>query len=90
MKTPPNAYDQYTLNEYRDYITYKELARVETVPEFKQILESLTEQEWNDYQYWLKFSTRKEFSMSSGEILWIKLMRKVLGLTFTAKFIEHQ
>ena len=88
MSTQPTAYDQYTLNEFRDYTIYRELARVETVPEFKGILERLVEQEWNDYQYWLQYSTRKEFSMSAWELFWLKLVRKVLGLTFMAKFIE--
>ena len=32
--------EQFVQNEYRDYVTYRELAKLETVPEFKRILSS--------------------------------------------------
>lgn len=80
--------DIFARNEYRDYAVYKALAEKERVPEFKKILEELTAQEWADYQFWLKFSKQKSFSVSPLIILKFILMRKVLGLTFIAKFLE--
>lgn len=80
--------DIFARNEYRDYIVYKTLAEKERVPEFKKILEELTAQEWADYQFWLKFSKQKSFSVSPLIVWKFILMRKVLGLTFIAKFLE--
>lgn len=80
--------DIFARNEYRDYIVYKTLAEKERVPEFKKILEDLTAQEWADYQFWLKFSKQKKFSVSLLIVWKFILMRKVLGLTFIAKFLE--
>jgi VIT1/CCC1 family predicted Fe2+/Mn2+ transporter len=81
--------DDFAKNEYRDYITYKELANIETVPDFKKILQELTRHELGDYNFWLKFSSKKEHKISATEILFLKFLRKVLGLTFTAKFLER-
>lgn len=80
--------DIFARNEYRDYVVYKALADKERVPEFKKILEDLTAQEWADYQFWLKFSQQKSFSVSPLIVWKFILMRKVLGLTFIAKFLE--
>ncbi|TAN58547.1 rubrerythrin family protein [Patescibacteria group bacterium] len=80
--------DIFARNEYRDYIVYKTLAEKERVPEFKKILEDLTKQEWTDYQFWLKISRQKSFSVSPFTVWKFILMRKVLGLTFIAKFLE--
>lgn len=80
--------DVFARNEYRDYIVYKTLAAKESVPEFRQILEGLTKQEFDDYQFWLKFSKQKSFSVSPLIVGKFILMRKILGLTFTAKYLE--
>lgn len=80
--------DQFALNEYRDYVTYRELAKRETVPAFKKILEALIEHEREDYQFWLPYCARQVHRVSSFEIWCLKAMRRVLGLTFTAKFLE--
>jgi vacuolar iron transporter family protein len=82
--------EEFARNEYRDYVTYKELAKVETVPEFKKILEELTLHEESDLKFWLRFSSKKQFSISPLEIFFLKCLRKTLGLTFTAKFLERQ
>lgn len=80
--------EQFAYNEYRDYVTYRELAHIETVPAFKKILEELMQHELEDYQFWLQFSTTKTFAISRFELLLLKIMRRLLGLTFTAKFLE--
>jgi VIT1/CCC1 family predicted Fe2+/Mn2+ transporter len=80
--------DQFALNEYRDYITYRELAKTETVPAFKKILEALVEREIEDYRFWLPYCTKKAHRISGCEVWCLKAMRMLLGLTFTAKFLE--
>ncbi len=80
--------DDFAYNEYLDYVTYQELAKVESVPEFKKILEQLIQHELDDYRFWLQFSSRKKFTVSPVRIFFLKVMRRLLGLTFTAKFIE--
>ncbi len=81
--------EQFVQNEYRDYVTYRELAKIETVPEFKRILEELVRHELEDFQFWRQFSKKKEYRLGFLEIPLLKLMRKILGLTFTAKFLER-
>lgn len=80
--------ERFAQNEYRDYAVYKELARVETVPSFKKILEELVEHEAKDFEFWKGISKKKEFRMSSMSLFFYRLMRNVLGLTFTAQFLE--
>lgn len=80
--------DYFAYNQYRDYVLYKELAKSESVPAFKNTLESLTDHEYNDYSFWIQFSRKKKFSISAIDIVRFKLIRKVLGLTFAAKFLE--
>ncbi|OGD85874.1 hypothetical protein A2Z23_00925 [Candidatus Curtissbacteria bacterium RBG_16_39_7] len=81
--------DDFARDEYKDYITYKELAKTETVPAFKEILEHLIRHELDHYNFWLKFSSKKEFKIDALGILFLKLSRKILGLTFTTKFLER-
>ena len=86
---PAMTPDEFAQNEYRDYVTYKALAAVETVPEFKRILEELTQHELADFNFWLAFSSRKHFTISALEIFFLKCLRQVFGLTFTARFLER-
>lgn len=80
--------DFFAYNQYRDHVIYKELARVEKVPEFKAVLEMLVQQELDDYNFWKQFASRKRFKVRKIDILFYKLLRRVLGLTFTAKMLE--
>lgn len=80
--------EHFARDEYRDYVTYRELAKTETVPEFKRILEALIEHELEDYRFWLRLSSTKTHRMHGFEVWCLKAMRRILGLTFTAKFLE--
>jgi vacuolar iron transporter family protein len=86
----PNAAtpDEFARNEYTDYVIYRELAKTETDPAFKKILEALVEHEIGDYRFWLPYCSKKKHTVSGFEVWCLKMMRKVLGLTFTAKFLE--
>lgn len=81
--------ERFLRHEYLDMVTYRELAKIETVPQFKRILEALMAHEVEDCQFWRELSSIKEVRVSSLQIALLKLMRKVLGLTFTAKFLER-
>lgn len=80
---------QFLRHEYLDMVTYRELAKIETVPHFKRILEALTAHEVEDCEFWRELSSVKEVRVSPLTIFALKLMRRVLGLTFTAKFLER-
>src|SRR3989338_8543478 len=81
--------EQFADNEYRDYVTYRELAKIETNPAFRAILDQLVQQELEDYRFWLQFSSKKQHRLSAWEVGSLKMMRRVLWLTFTAKFLER-
>ncbi len=81
--------DYFAFNQYRAYKVYSTLAFVETDAGFKRILNDLAKHELDHYHFWLRFSRRKEFSVSSLYLFWFKLVRKVLGLTFTARYLER-
>jgi len=80
--------DFFAYNQYRDHVMYKALAETEPVPEFKEILEKLVEQEYDDYVFWSQFARQKTFYIRPLEIKLFKLIRKIFGLTFTAKLLE--
>lgn len=80
--------EYFAYHQHRDYILYKELAKIETVPDFKRILEELINQEYADFDFWKQLSKQKKFKVSGFEIFLFKQMRRTLGLTFTAKFLE--
>ena len=80
--------DFIACTQYREYVIYQELARIEKDPEFKSILEDLVKQELKDYNFWVKLSIKKEFQVRTIDIFVYKSMRRILGLTFTVKFLE--
>lgn len=80
--------EQFAYTEYRDYVAYRELAKIERNQDFKIILEELAEHEKGDYEFWRALSSKKEFSIHPAQVWVWKLMRRVLGLTFLAKFLE--
>lgn len=86
MYTP----EKFAYYEYYDYVVYQELAKRERNTEFKKILESFVNQEYNDYNFWLKLSKVKEFKLSPLKIWKLILIRKIFGLTFTAKLLENR
>lgn len=81
--------EQFARNEYRDYITYRELAKIETVPAFKRILEELVTHERDDFEFWRQLAPKREYRLGRWELAGLVLMRRLLGLTFTAKYLER-
>ncbi|MDZ4284982.1 MAG: VIT1/CCC1 transporter family protein [Patescibacteria group bacterium] len=80
--------DFFAHHQYRDYVIYTALARRERNPEFRRILELLIGQEYTDYEFWKQFATQKEFRVRRLDVVFYLLLRRLFGLTFTAKFLE--
>lgn len=80
--------DFFAQHQYQDYVVFRELARSERNPEFKRIMEQLSSQELQDWQFWRARAQKKDFHVSRWTVAWYQIMRRVLGLTFTAKFLE--
>lgn len=85
-----NKADDFAKAEYKDYILISELAKIEKSPQFKKILNTIAAHELRHYEFWSKLSSEKQFRSSSLEVFWIKLIRKILGVTFVAKLIEKE
>jgi len=84
-------YDEFAKNEFLDYRLYKSMAKSEQNPHNKEMLEKLAEQEHTHYLFWKKFSadTKGDPYVSPWFFFRFNLMKKVLGLTFTIKFLER-
>src|SRR3989344_7214297 len=80
--------EQFAQNEYFDLRVYQTLAAREPVYAFKKILQELVEHEESDFNFWRTLSKQKEFYVGWFQLSLFRLMRKILGLTFTAKFLE--
>ncbi|TSC68757.1 MAG: integral membrane protein [Parcubacteria group bacterium Gr01-1014_66] len=87
-KTHQYTADFFAIHQYEDYRVFQELAKRERDPMFKRILEHLITQEWEDFQFWKELAAKKHFSVSPPRLWAFILMRRILGLTFTAKFLE--
>lgn len=79
--------DDFAYREYRECVIYTNLLDSEKDPGFRRILESIIKHETAHYNFWNSYS-KKTFKISKLEILLFKLIRKLLGLTFTLKVIE--
>lgn len=84
------AAEHFAYNQYRDWIVYTVLAERESNPEFKRILEELIGHELEDYRFWLDLSPRKTFRVGAGIRIAYRVVRRALGLTFTAKLLERR
>jgi len=80
--------DYFAYHQYRDYVIYTALAQHERNPEFRRILELLIGQEYSDYEFWKQFASRKTFRVRRLDVVLYMLLRRLFGLTFTAKFLE--
>ncbi len=80
--------DHYAEEEFRHGAIFRYLAKYETSPEFKRILTTLASHEDDHLAFWLTRSEKKSFTISRFELLKHRLIRKFLGLTFAAKYLE--
>jgi len=76
-------------DEYADYSTYLALSRREKNPAFKKALEELAQQERDHYEFWKKYAPETSVSTHRLSLYFVLLLRLILGLTFTMKFLER-
>ncbi|WP_333639391.1 rubrerythrin family protein [Pyrobaculum aerophilum] len=78
------------LDEYKEYVTYSVLARVERNKARRAVLERLAEQEREHFQFWNKFAGVKppawRFRLYA---YFMAFLRLILGVTFVAKLMER-
>ncbi len=75
-------------DEYTDYNVYLALSRFERNEKFKQALQGLGETERCHYEFWKKYAPDARPSISRLTVYFIQILRVLLGLTFTMKFLE--
>ncbi len=80
--------ESFAYKQYRDFVIYSRLAASEKNPEFRAALESLIDQEKEDFAFWQKLSQHKEFSVPAWQVWYFFAIRKIFGLTFTARLLE--
>ncbi|MCE4614254.1 MAG: VIT1/CCC1 family protein [Desulfurococcales archaeon] len=81
---------EFCIDEYRDHIVYKTLARREKDIDRRKILEKLSEEEYKHYLFWKKVIGGECRARIGTSYLWIvTLSRIILGLTFTLKMLER-
>jgi VIT1/CCC1 family predicted Fe2+/Mn2+ transporter len=83
-----NKEAEFCGDELFDHLVYRELASMERDPELKSILEMFSEQERRHYEFW------RSLAGGCGSVSMLKvklyvLARRLLGLTFTLKFLER-
>ncbi|MEM4314781.1 MAG: VIT1/CCC1 family protein [Nitrososphaerota archaeon] len=80
---------RYVEDEYRDYVTYRELAKRERNKGRKMVLEQLAAVEYEHYKFWDAYTGRHEQHTPRALINLLVIVRKILGLTFTIKLLER-
>jgi Uncharacterized membrane protein len=85
-----DEYKKYCNDEYQDYVIYSRLAKREKNSVKRNILEKLSNQEYEHYKFWKSFLDENyEPKINSFIILTISLLRLLFGTTFSLKFLER-
>lgn len=84
----PQQYHDRAQNELTEYLVYGELARRDKSPENRALLEKLSAQEKSHYEFWKSLIPDVEVKPRMFDFYTTTLMRTILGVTFTTKFLE--
>lgn len=84
-----HLFDTLARGEYRDSQIYAALLARESDPVFRDTLKKMLTHEKKHFALWREFASQKEFSVSPLTLRLYLFMRRVLGLTFTLRFLEH-
>ena len=78
-------------DEYFDFAVYKKLSesRFEKSSSFKKTLDRLAGMEYKHYEFWMKYSPRKDVKISSFKVNLIVFLRLLLGVTFAVRYLER-
>ncbi len=89
---PPEAVEKarlFCIDEYQDHIIYKYLAEKEKKEELKKILEELSRQELEHYEFWKSIVGECKQNVSKTRLTLIRLGRMIFGLSFMLKLLER-
>lgn len=93
MSLPPEAVaeaEEYCRDEYIDYMVYSYLARHEKKEELRRIVQKLADDELGHYEFWKRLLGRDcAGKIPKWYLVGIRLMRRIMGLTFTLKWLER-
>ncbi len=81
-------YTAYARNELSEYLIYGKLAAMERNPANRTLLEKLSSQEHRHYEFWKELAPNEDIRPRSFGVFLFPLLRLILGVTFTAKFLE--
>jgi len=76
-------------DEFTDYTVYSALSRKEKNPRFKEALNGLAQTERAHYDFWRKYVPRQDVRVGRLKVYFVLMIRLILGLTFTLKFLER-
>ncbi len=76
--------------EYRNLVVFRELAKTESNPDFKNVLEQLVAFENYHYDFWRELADKKTYHVGQFSLFLYKSVRKIFGLTFTLRLLEMQ
>src|SRR3990170_204213 len=76
-------------DEFTDYTVYSALSRTEKNPRFKEALNGLAQTERAHYDFWSRYVPRQDVRVGRLKVYFVLMIRLILGLTFTLKFLER-
>lgn len=79
---------EFLNDEYRDSAVYQALASLEQNPGRKELLATLARTEADHYRFWKEITGAEARPVNRWYLRFLVFMRRVLGLTFTMKFLE--
>lgn len=80
---------KYVVDEYNDYVIYSALARSEKDKGRREILQALSQKEFEHYQFWYQISKYRPDSPSRLRVWLLLVARRLLGLVFIARLLER-
>ncbi|MCS6769431.1 MAG: VIT1/CCC1 family protein [Candidatus Caldarchaeum sp.] len=84
-----NDYKRFVDNEFKDYMVYSRLAKVEKNGQRRETLQKLAEVEKRHYNFWLHYTPDYRPSASKAFISLMIFARLLLGVTFVVKALEN-
>ena len=76
-------------DEFTDYTIYSALSGREKNPKFKEALSGLAQTERVHYDFWRRYVPHEAVGVSKVKVYVVMIIRLILGLTFTLKFLER-
>lgn len=77
-------------DEYSDYTLYERLSRtVKPTSPLAETLKHLSDTEHGHYEFWRKYVPKEEPRIARVKVYWVLILRRVLGLTFAARYLDR-